>query len=212
MLLAAGVWETENAVIALEIGTNAEISLAAGGRLLYCSCASGPAFEGAHIHDGMRATPGAIERVQIEDMQRRGLPPPGLITTDGAPGLIRAVEEAWPKSLRQRCLAHKIRNVIDKVPDGTKADVKAMAQSAYYAPNRQVGEMFAQDLLDRYQDQYPSAMKAFTEGLELKLVSATLWQVHLQPFRNRLFKAASQSPLSLSRMPRLVSTLPELAR
>ena len=102
----------------------------------------------------------------IRDMQARGLQEPLLVTTDGAPGLIRAVEEAWPKSLRQRCLAHKIRNVIGKVPDDTQAELKAMVHSAYYAPNREVAEMIAKDLLERYQDQYPSAMKSFTNDLE----------------------------------------------
>jgi uncharacterized 2Fe-2S/4Fe-4S cluster protein (DUF4445 family) len=52
-------------VIALDIGTNTEITLAHNGKMVSCSCASGPAFEGAHIRDGMRAAPGAIERVQI---------------------------------------------------------------------------------------------------------------------------------------------------
>jgi len=52
-------------VMALDVGTNTEISLAAAGRILSCSCASGPAFEGAHIHDGMRAASGAIEQVQM---------------------------------------------------------------------------------------------------------------------------------------------------
>ncbi|MFV1859539.1 MAG: transposase [Anaerolineales bacterium] len=97
---------------------------------------------------------------------RRGLNTPVLITTDGAPGLIRAIEENWPDSLRQRCLAHKTRNVLDKVLNDVRAEVRAMVQSAYYAPNRRVGEMIAQDLLDRHEDQYPSAMKAFTEDLE----------------------------------------------
>ena len=54
-------------IIALDIGTNTEISLVHKGELLCCSCASGPAFEGAHIRDGMRAAPGAIERVQISE-------------------------------------------------------------------------------------------------------------------------------------------------
>lgn len=53
-------------VVAVDIGTNTEISLVAGGRHLACSCASGPAFEGAHIQFGMRAAPGAIERVSID--------------------------------------------------------------------------------------------------------------------------------------------------
>jgi len=66
MLLAAGVaHKKDRTVVALDIGTNTEITLTHQGRMVSCSCASGPAFEGAHIHDGMRAAPGAIERVQI---------------------------------------------------------------------------------------------------------------------------------------------------
>ncbi len=69
MMLSTDVWQKEDNVIALDIGTNTEITLAVGGRMLSCSCASGPAFEGAHIRDGMRAAPGAIERVQIKNGQ-----------------------------------------------------------------------------------------------------------------------------------------------
>ncbi len=71
MLLATGAWQASEPTIALDIGTNTEISLALGDRVLSCSCASGPAFEGAHIHAGMRAAPGAVEYVQIEEDQLR---------------------------------------------------------------------------------------------------------------------------------------------
>lgn len=67
MLLATDIWQTDKTVVALDIGTNTEITVAHEGQLVCCSCASGPAFEGAHIGDGMRAAPGAIERVQITD-------------------------------------------------------------------------------------------------------------------------------------------------
>jgi uncharacterized 2Fe-2S/4Fe-4S cluster protein (DUF4445 family) len=67
MILAAGIHEAEDVTVGLDIGTNTEIVLSAGGRLLSCSCASGPAFEGAHIRDGMRAAPGAVERVHLFD-------------------------------------------------------------------------------------------------------------------------------------------------
>jgi uncharacterized 2Fe-2S/4Fe-4S cluster protein (DUF4445 family) len=67
MLLSSEAWTSRANVFALDIGTNTEITLVANGRMFTCSCASGPAFEGAHIHDGMRAAPGAIERVQIAD-------------------------------------------------------------------------------------------------------------------------------------------------
>lgn len=49
----------------IDIGTNTEVSLAVGGALYSCSCASGPAFEGAHIRDGMRAAAGAVESMRI---------------------------------------------------------------------------------------------------------------------------------------------------
>jgi uncharacterized 2Fe-2S/4Fe-4S cluster protein (DUF4445 family) len=64
MLLATHAWEMPGVTLALDIGTNTEICLSTGKRLLCCSCASGPAFEGAHIQAGMRAAAGAIERVQ----------------------------------------------------------------------------------------------------------------------------------------------------
>jgi len=67
MLLATDIWNTNKTVVALDIGTNTEITVAHRGQLVCCSCASGPAFEGAHITAGMRAAPGAIERVQIRD-------------------------------------------------------------------------------------------------------------------------------------------------
>jgi uncharacterized 2Fe-2S/4Fe-4S cluster protein (DUF4445 family) len=66
MLLGAGLHATSQTTVALDIGTNTEISLFHAGKHYSCSCASGPAFEGAHISDGMRAAPGAIERVRIE--------------------------------------------------------------------------------------------------------------------------------------------------
>jgi len=67
MLLATDVWKSAGNVIALDIGTNTEIGLVANGRITCCSCASGPAFEGAHIREGMRAAPGAIERARWSD-------------------------------------------------------------------------------------------------------------------------------------------------
>lgn len=67
VILSTELWKTDKTVLAIDIGTNTEISLVSNGRLLSCSCASGPAFEGAHIANGMRAAPGAIEHVQIID-------------------------------------------------------------------------------------------------------------------------------------------------
>jgi putative transposase len=97
----------------------------------------------------------------LRDMVSRGLQAPILVTTDGAPGLIRAVKEVFPRSLRQRCLAHKTRNVLDKVPDSVREEMKAMIRAAYYAPNKEVAGKVAADVLKKYQERYPSAMTSF---------------------------------------------------
>lgn len=65
----------------VDIGTNTEITLVSGERMLSCSCASGPAFEGAHIHDGMRAAPGAVDKVEIGNEHVR------VVTIDGQPAV-----------------------------------------------------------------------------------------------------------------------------
>jgi uncharacterized 2Fe-2S/4Fe-4S cluster protein (DUF4445 family) len=69
MLLATSSHRKKDVTVSLDIGTNTEITLSAHGRMIACSTASGPAFEGAHIRDGMRAAEGAIERIQITDNQ-----------------------------------------------------------------------------------------------------------------------------------------------
>jgi uncharacterized 2Fe-2S/4Fe-4S cluster protein (DUF4445 family) len=65
MLLATRVAESRSTVLAIDIGTNTEICLNHRGKMTSVSCASGPAFEGAHIRYGMRAAPGAIEHVRL---------------------------------------------------------------------------------------------------------------------------------------------------
>ena len=102
----------------------------------------------------------------LRDIVRRGLQTPVLVTTDGAPGLIRAVVEVFPHSLRQRCLAHKTRNVTDKIPDSVRAEVKNAIRAAYYAPNREVADMVATDVLKTYQRDYPAAMRSFQDDWE----------------------------------------------
>ena len=65
VLLATKPQQTDGINLVVDVGTNAEILLAGKGRILAASSPTGPAFEGAQINNGQRATPGAIERVRI---------------------------------------------------------------------------------------------------------------------------------------------------
>jgi uncharacterized 2Fe-2S/4Fe-4S cluster protein (DUF4445 family) len=65
-VLSSGIHESEELSLLLDIGTNTEVFVGNSEDLLSCSCASGPAFEGAHIKHGMKAMTGAIEKVRIK--------------------------------------------------------------------------------------------------------------------------------------------------
>ncbi len=67
VILATGLYQAERPVLAVDIGTNGEIILGWKGRIMACSTAAGPAFEGVHIKHGMRAAAGAIDAVWLED-------------------------------------------------------------------------------------------------------------------------------------------------
>jgi transposase-like protein len=116
-------------------------------------------------------TPGTKESTDcckdfLADLKRRGLPDPVLATTDGAPGLIRAVEEGLPMSLRQRCLAHKMRNIVAKLPEEGRAEFRQAARAAYEAPSLAMARALRDDLVERFAKVYPSAVQCFEEDFE----------------------------------------------
>ena len=66
VLIAEEPYKTEEIQLIIDIGTNGELVLGNKKKLISSSCATGPAFEGAQITFGMRAAPGAIERIKID--------------------------------------------------------------------------------------------------------------------------------------------------
>jgi uncharacterized 2Fe-2S/4Fe-4S cluster protein (DUF4445 family) len=65
-ILATGLHRSRKVKLLIDLGTNGEIVLGNRDRLLCCSTAAGPAFEGGHIRWGMRAVPGAVDQVRID--------------------------------------------------------------------------------------------------------------------------------------------------
>src|SRR2546425_5653512 len=75
----------------------------------------------------------------LRSVVSRNLPVPLTVTTDGAPGLIKAVEAMWPESERIRCWFHKMHNVLDKVPDEMREPIKRLLRDVRDAPDHQTG-------------------------------------------------------------------------
>lgn len=118
-ILAARLHRLPGTRLLIDVGTNGEIVLAHNGQLTACATAAGPAFEGAHIEQGMRAADGAIEYISqdgrfelsvIGEAKPRGLCGSGLL--DAVAALLRAEilepkgrlrpAEAWPPELQDR--------------------------------------------------------------------------------------------------------------
>jgi uncharacterized 2Fe-2S/4Fe-4S cluster protein (DUF4445 family) len=93
VVMATGLDESAEVRLAVDIGTNGEMALGSRNHILACSAPAGPAFEGAEIKQGMRATAGAIDRVRIlEDVRIWTIgdaPPKGICGS----GLIDALSQ-----------------------------------------------------------------------------------------------------------------------
>lgn len=102
------------------------------------------------------------------DLVRRGLPSPWLVVTDGAPGLVRAVEELWPEADRQRCTVHRLRNIEAKLPK--REDVRRLVKAAYWgaldnAASPEEAEANLRGLVAELEREYPSAAACLAEDL-----------------------------------------------
>jgi transposase-like protein len=119
----------------------------------------------------------------LRDLVRRGLQTPLTVTTDGAPGLIKAVEAIWPEAARIRCWVHKMRNVLDKVPEEVRPLLKPYLEAVRDAPDIETGRRLAEEIVARFGDAYPSAMRSFQEDLEASLAHLELPAVHPRHIR-----------------------------
>jgi len=117
----------------------------------------------------------------LRDLVERGLPTPLTITTDGAPGLLRAVAEQWPLSLRLRCWVHKMRNLETKIPADRWPEVKGHLVAIRDAATLEAGEQAVADFLARYGAEFPSACRCLQDDL------AALLNLLRLPWRLRKF-------------------------
>ena len=117
----------------------------------------------------------------FRNMVKRGLNTPVAITSDGAPGLIKAADEAFPKSLRLRCWVHKMRNLAGKVPmhvwELVKSEIAAIRDSSTY----EEGSSLFVEFVNKYHSIYPSLTKCILDDKQ------ALLDLLKTPYRHRVF-------------------------
>jgi putative transposase len=106
------------------------------------------------------------------DLIARGLGAPMLIVADGAPGLIKALEQCWPASDRQHCAVHRVRNLLAKLPERERERVRqAYWQALDDATNERDGKQRLQALVDELDRAgYTAAAKCLADDLNALVV------------------------------------------
>jgi transposase-like protein len=106
------------------------------------------------------------------DLIARGLGAPMLIVADGAPGLIKAIEQCWPDADRQHCAVHRVRNLLAKLPEPQRDRVR---QSYWQALDDAINERDAKQRLQASVDElekggFSSAAKCLADDVDALVV------------------------------------------
>jgi putative transposase len=113
----------------------------------------------------------------LADLQSRGLRTDRslLVILDGSKALHKAVTQTFGSAaLMHRCQVHKLRNILEHLPEGQRPWVRAIVARAYKQTEVATARRLLQDLARRLEDRYPSAAASVREGLDETLTVITL--------------------------------------
>ena len=113
-------------------------------------------------------------------MLARGLRMPTTITSDGAPGLVKAIEVCFPASIRIRCWFHRLANIRAKLPDESASEVMAHLYAVRDAPTLDAARAAADRLINTFDRAFPAAVACFRDDLDALLA------IHRVPVRHRI--------------------------
>jgi putative transposase len=116
----------------------------------------------------------------FRNMIGRGLRPPTTVTTDGAPGMIKAVEVVFATSIRIRCWFHRLSNVRAKLTAEDAPEVMAHLYAVRDAPTLDAARAAADRFTNTFAQRFPAAINCFEDDREALLA------IHRVPVRHRI--------------------------
>jgi putative transposase len=116
----------------------------------------------------------------FRSMLGRGLRMPTTVTSDGAPGLVKAIGVCFPASIRIRCWFHRLANIRAKLPDEAASEVMAHVYAVRDAPTLDAARAAADRLINTFRGPFPAAVACFADDLDALLA------IHRVPVRHRI--------------------------
>jgi putative transposase len=144
-------------------------------------CAWGYLTDGARVLLDMTTSQGESFEATLaflRGMVERGLPAPLTVTTDGAPGVVKAVEALWPSSWRIRCWFHKMQNLQGKVPPQAWPAFKQQVQDVRDAPTVDEGRARLTRLIATHEGPLPEACRCLRDDAEASLSHLKVLERH----------------------------------
>jgi len=148
----------------------------------------------------------------LQDMVSRGLRVPKLVVCDGNPGLLRAVGETWPEVAIQRCIAHRMRNILERVPKAHRERVKESLREIFYAEGEASARLMADAFVEKWGHEFAAATRCLLEQLDACLTFYRFPSEHWKRIRTsnvleRAFKEARRRTNVVERFPTEESAL-----
>ena len=164
-----------------------------------------------HLSLGVRESAESWKGV-VNDLVSRGLKVPQLIISDGNTGLLRAVQDIWPQVARQRCVVHRVRNVLARVPKKRQTEVKKALNRIFNAACLDDARDEARSFLSRYGREFPTATQVLASHLEECLTFYRFPKRHWKRIRTsnpleRVFKEVKRRTRVVGRFPNETSAL-----
>ncbi len=102
----------------------------------------------------------------LEDLKERGVKEIGLWVSDGNQAMLNAITKQFPTSARQRCVVHKMDNVLSYIPNKQQEQIKPELKALFYQKDRQAADQAAAAFIEKYRSIYPTAIACLQRDLE----------------------------------------------
>jgi len=119
----------------------------------------------------------------LEDIRQRGVQTIGLWITDGNPAMLKALQVKFSASPRQRCIKHKMDNVLGYIPHKQQDQVEPELKAIFYQDSREKADQVAAAFIEKYQSIYPTAVECLNRDLEACLTFYGFPKAHWKTIR-----------------------------
>jgi putative transposase len=119
----------------------------------------------------------------LHDLKQRGVKKVDLWTSDGNQAMINALQIKFPDSQRQRCVKHKMDNVLGYIPKQQQVQVRPELRAIFYQESRQKADQEVVAFCEKYQPIYPTAVECLKRDLEACLAFYTFPKRHWKTIR-----------------------------